>query len=201
MEAQRGTSRPPRKAGKARELRNTDVVTWEIPGYGEVAQDPLTFFEKNEFLGLVATAIDKAIADGIDIEGIATAVTFDDDTAKELRKHGIAAARDLPGVDKLIQAGMRVLAQTPSLMEDAYLVILSIPPADRDFVRGYLAQIDDDTGFGILDTFLRQNLTTLRDFALRWWEQVTGANQRLTPEKTEKTVTAESTEPTPTSND
>ncbi len=190
MAAQRGTSRPA-KAG--RELRNTDVVNWDIPGYGEVAQDPLTFFEKNEFLGLVATAIDKAIADGIDIEGIAQAVTFNDETAQELRKRGIAAARDLPGIDKLIQAAMRVLAQTPDLLEDAYLVVLSIPPADRDYVRPFLKQISDDTGFGILDTFLKQNLTVLRDFVMRWWEQITGANQRLSPETTETTPSPDST--------
>jgi hypothetical protein len=43
------------------------------------------------------------------------------------RQRGIAAARDMPGMDKLIQVARA--AQTPDLLEDAYLVILSIPPA------------------------------------------------------------------------
>jgi hypothetical protein len=192
MSSQRGTS----AKSKRGELRPTDVRTWEIPGYGEVVQDPLTFFEKNEFLGLVASAIDRAIADGIDIEGLATVLQMDDQTAALLRKQGWAAAQNLPGVDKLIQAAMRIVAASPQLLSDAYLVALSIPPHQREVARIGLEQIDDDTGFGILDLFIKQNATVLRDFAMRWWEQVRGTNRRISeaePEAEPAASTATST--------
>jgi hypothetical protein len=169
---------PPAKATAA--LRNTDVRTWDIPGIGAVTQKPLTFFEKNEFLGLAARALDQTLSKGMDLDGIMQALSFDDEAVAAVRS-GQASIKSMPKVDELLGAVTRLFSAVPELLEEAYLIMLGFPPENRDRVRAFLRQIDDDTGFGIFEAFVEQNASTLVDFGKRWWAQLTTAQQRLAP--------------------
>lgn len=169
---------------RSAKLRHTAVRTWKIPGFDEeFIQDPLTFFEKNEFLALVATGLENAVASGMDLEAVLTVIGMDrkkfaDMTTGKLTWETAAAAS---GILNLIT---RVISGAPRLLEDTYLLALSVDPADWEKVRLGLRQIDDETGFGILETFVEQNATTIRDFLPRWRKQLDTMQAKLMPTPT-----------------
>jgi len=164
-------------------LRNQESKEWEIPGFDEpFVQDPLTFFEKNEFLALVGMALDDMVASGADITAILTLIGMSEQDLKKMMEG------DLEGIDVSFMAGSlfnvitRLITQAPRLLEDLYLIALSVPPEKRQQVRDHLREIDDDTGFGILETFVEQNTTTIRDFFPRWRALLSSTMQKLAPE-------------------
>ena len=164
-------------------LRNQDVKEWAIPGFDEpFVQDPLTFFEKNEFLALVGQALDDVVATGADLTAILSLIGMSEDDLKKMM------SGDLEGIDVTFMAGSlfnvitRLITQAPRLLEDLYLIVLSVPPEKRQAVRDHLREIDDDTGFGILEMFVDQNATTIRDFFPRWRALLGSTMQKLAPE-------------------
>ena len=164
-------------------LRNTDVKSWTIPGFEEpFVQDPLTFFEKNEFLALIARALEDGLAGGADIESLMMILGMDEKKLKALLA-GEASGDDLGYLaTSLFNVLTRLITTAPRLLEDLYLISLSVPVEKREQVRVHLRQIDDDTGFGILETFVEQNTTTIRDFFPRWRELLAGTMERLRQE-------------------
>lgn len=161
-------------------LRSQQAKSWKLPGFDDpFVQDPLTFFERNELLGLVADTIDQVIREGGDMAGLLSALELDEVSMARLRR-GQVTAESLQAAN-LIGLVAKLAARAPKLLEDVYLLALSVPPEHRDAVRAALLQIDDDTGFGIFETFVDQNLETLQTFAVRWWEQGRRAIQRTQP--------------------
>jgi len=150
-------------------LRDTDVKSWSIPGFDEpFVQDPLTFFEKNEFLALVADALEDSLAGGADFDAVLALLGMDEAQLKKVMAGDIQDLRFL--ASSLFNVIIRLIRRGPDLMEDLYLIALSVPVARRQMVREHLREIDDDTGFGILEAFVEQNTTTIRDFLPRWRE-------------------------------
>lgn len=169
-------------AAKAPSLRNTKIKQWQIPGYDEpFVQDPLTFFEKNEFLALVAGALEDALAGGADIDAILAIVGLSDEQLKGLME-GRFEGNFMTLASSLFNVVTRLVTSSPQLLEDLYLIALSVPPVKRDAMRENLRLIDDDTGFGILETFVEQNTTTIRDFFPRWRVLFTSMAEKLRPE-------------------
>jgi hypothetical protein len=149
-------------------LRNASAKNWKIPGFDEpFVQDPLTFFEKNEFLALVARALEDSVAGGMDLDAVLTLLGMDEAQLKGLVT-GDLGGDALMLASSLFNVITRLVASGPTLLEDLYLIALSIPPEKREDVRPRLRMIDDDTGFGVLETFVEQNTTTIRDFFPRW---------------------------------
>ncbi len=167
------------KAPSARRLQAVKAEKWNVPGFDEpFVQDPLTFFEKNEFFGLVARAVEEVVYTTGDLTALVTMLGISDDQITDIRK-GKVDPELIMATPQMIGVLSRIVASVPQLMEDMYLLILSVPLEKRETVREGLRQIDDDTGFGILDTFVDQNAGTLRDFFPRWRELVTKTMERM----------------------
>lgn len=162
-------------------LRPTSVKTWTI-GEVQYTQDPLTFFEKNEFLGLIASGIDRALMLGLDVDALFSLLSLDRDTIDGIRQGNIDFTK-LPSIPSLISVFTRLFSLVPDVLEEAYLILLSVPRADWVEVRAALRTIDDETGFGILDAFIEQNARTLADFLPRWRDQISTAATKLMPPK------------------
>jgi len=169
-------------------LRPTAVRQWNIPGYDEpFVQDPLTFFEKNEFLALVSGALEDALAGGADIDAVLAILGLSDEQLKGLME-GKFEGDYMTLVTSMFSVLTRLVATAPRLLEDLYLIALSIPPENREKVRTDLRRIDDDTGFGILETFVEQNTTTIRDFFPRWRELFVSMLEKLRPAEDTSTI-------------
>lgn len=165
------------RRGATKTLRRQEAKQWTLPGFPEpFIQDPLTFFERNELLGLVAATLDEVVSKGGDMAGLLSAMELDEVSVARLRRGQISG--EALQAANLIGMLTKLLSQAPRLLEDVYLLALSIPPEHRDGAREALRQIDDDTGFGIMETFVDQNAETLRTFVGRWWEQLSRAMQR-----------------------
>lgn len=159
------------KAASSRtsQLRPAAGVQRTLPGYGDVVQDELTFFEKHDLLNMVADAIDNALADGLDLGALVASIDVPDDVRERVRQGDLDP--------KIMQAWLtsgrdlvRVFHKLPGLLMDVYMLALSLDPKDEP-ARAALRQIDDDTGFAIMDTFMEQNGQTVADFFKRWTAQ------------------------------
>lgn len=148
-------------------LRPDPGKVWEIPGFGPVVQDPLTFFEKGDLFALGADTITKALDSGMDVQALMASFDVPDDVRTKLRDgdidSGLLANWQIAGRDLLKLAPM-----FPEALMDLYVLALSIEPDREAAARVALRGIDDDTGFGILETFVAQNGSTLADFFKRW---------------------------------
>lgn len=162
---------PPKGAtARSRELRNDSFKKWNLPGFDEpFLQDPLTFFEKNEFLGIMGSAIEAAMENGADIYGVASLLGMSDEDMAKIQKGEIDFAM-LPAAQGMLSILTRVMRVAPRIVQDIYLLALSVAHERWEEVRPALLQIDDDTGFGILETFIEQNAETIKDFLPRWVE-------------------------------
>lgn len=156
-------------ASRSTKLRTQSVKEWALPGFDQpFVQDPLTFFEKNEFLALVAEALEDSLAGGADLDAVLALLGMSEAQLKKVMSGDIQDLRFL--ASSLFNVVVRLIRRGPDLMEDLYLIALSVPPVERSKVREHLRLIDDDTGFGILELFVDQNTTTIRDFLPRWRE-------------------------------
>lgn len=168
-------------------LRNTSVKSWEIPGFDEpFVQDPLTFFEKNEFLSLVARALEDVLMSGADLDAVLTIVGMSEEDLRVLMEGQSQADLGML-TNSLFNVITRLIGFAPRILEDLYLIALSVPPDRREAVREHLRLIDDDTGFGILETFVEQNATTIRDFFPRWRALLGSTMEKLRQEEADAT--------------
>jgi hypothetical protein len=151
---------------------------WQIPGFDQpFVQDPLSFFERNELFGVLAAALDRALGDGQDIASLISSLDIDEVTARRMLQGGVT--RDVMATANLVTPLLGLVSSYPDLLQDIYLIALSVPKSQRELVREGLVQIDDETGFGIFDAFVDQNAEDLKRFALRWWESLSRAYQRI----------------------
>lgn len=178
------------------ELRESSPTVWTI-GDGEnkveLVQDKLTFFEKNEFLGIVSRAVDGVLQEG-GMQGLLGAMSISQDTFKEFASGNVSFENMTEAMD-MITLLLKLLGKAPMLMEDAYMVALSIDPRDRDRFRRWMrANLDDDTGFGIFETFIVQNERTLREFLPQWIARFKMARETLYPDLRPNSDTPTSTD-------
>lgn len=161
-------------------LRPTGVKTWTLPGLDEpLKQDPLSFFEKNEFFGLISDSLDAGLRRGLDLRTLVEMIGLDQ--SEILDDKGQVDLSKLPPLDSMASVLLRLLSMTPEIMEEAYLIVLSVEAENRLEVRRALRRIDDDTGFGILETFFDQNSSAIAAFLPRWKAQLTKAMDLVKP--------------------
>jgi len=178
--------------GPSSRLRNTQAKTWTIPGYDDpFVQDPLTFYEKNEFFGLVGRAVEEMVMTTGDVTALLSLFGMSDETVEKIRKGEIDVSL-LDQLPYIVGALSRLLAAVPGMLMELHLLALSVPPEKQREVRDGLRQIDDDTGFGITQTFVEQNIETMRDFLPRWRDLLTATLTGLS--------TTSTPDPSPTSN-
>lgn len=170
------------------QLRPDPGVVRDLPDYGSVLQDPLTFFEKGDLFALGASVINKALESGMNVPALIESFNVPDDIREKLRKGEVSgdllANWQMAGQDLL-----RLAPMFPEAVMDLYLLALSIPDDRADEATAALRQIDDDLGFGILETFVEQNGATLADFFTRWAKQFKGATGLL-PQTSDATPTS-----------
>jgi hypothetical protein len=186
------------------ELRPLNVREWMLPGWANqdgpipIVQDPLTFFEKTEFVGLIAKVIDRAFTNGMNLTAIAGSLNIDPETVTGLRAGSFSVA-DLPAAEEIVRVFVKLFSEAPELLEDLYMIALSFPPSLRGTherpgrARVAIRGMDDEMGFGVMETFVEQNASALAAFTMRWWEQIQRHMARIRPGET--TETTETTEP------
>jgi hypothetical protein len=166
------------------ELRDAQPTVWTIgdgPNKVELVQDKLTFFEKNEFLGIVARAMDNTLQSG-GLQGLFGAMSISQETLRAFAAGDVSAGSMVEAAD-MVTLMLKLIGSVPDLLEDAYMVVLSIDPKRRESFRAWMrVNLDDETGFGIFETFIVQNERTLRDFLPQWIARFKMARETLYPE-------------------
>ena len=97
------------------ELRPQTAREWRIEGWEQpIIQDPLTFFEKTEFVGLIAKVIDRAFTNGMNLTAIAGSLNIDPDAVGELRV-GNFSVSNLPAAEELVRVFVKLFSEAPEL--------------------------------------------------------------------------------------
>lgn len=164
-------------------LRTVSVQIWKVGGK-EFEQDPLTFFEKNEFFALVSRLIERAVEQGLDARAILELIGTDDATLRKVQK-GEMDFTMLPLATSIVGIIGKLGGMAADILEEAYMIFLSVPLAERFEARDALRQMDDETGFSMLETFIEQNAESLKDFLPRWGKLFKTASQTLRPSTSE----------------
>lgn len=144
-------------------LQPTTAKVWEIPGVGAVEQRPLTFFTKTEFFGLLADEVDRMLQSGADLESLING--FRESGTADAILSG-AAAGDA-AYKSMLQLITKLVSDAPGLLEKSFCIWFAVDHAARPAFAVGLRQIDDETGFGIIETFIEQNGKALSDFFKR----------------------------------
>ena len=116
-----------------------------------LVQKPLTFFGKIEFFSVLGKAVEKVINDGgsiVDLIGSENPLASDEQDA-----------------EVFIKAVARVVQYVPEMLGDLYCIVLNVPRGQREDIKVRLEnELDDDQGFGILETFVDQNWEVMANF-------------------------------------
>jgi hypothetical protein len=117
-------------------------------------QKPLTFFGKIELFSVLGKSIEKIINDGGSIVDLIGGVGSD-----------VPLATDEQDAEVFVKAVSRIVQYVPEVLGDLYCVILNVPRGKREEVKERLEnELDDDQGFGILETFIDQNWEVMTNF-------------------------------------
>jgi hypothetical protein len=122
--------------------------------------------------------IENSIAGGAELDAVLALVGMSDENVQKIKKGEVDISM-LPPLDDTIRVLTRFITATPEMLEETFLIALSVAPEDKFDMRPHLRQISDETGFGILDAFVEQNAHTLVDFFGRWRELVTNLVQKV----------------------
>ena len=156
-------------ATKAATVETTDPVETLDPvteekfiqlGEGDTAlvfeQKPLSFFGKIEFFSLVGKAVEKVLSEGTTLGELLDVPNYDS---------SVPLASSASEADVFIKALSRVVQNAPEILSDLYCVILAVPRAQRAYVSQRLeAELTDEQGMEILDTFIDQNWEVMVSF-------------------------------------
>jgi hypothetical protein len=143
-------------------------------------QTRLNYFPKIELYGILGRAVKIVLeADaGVDV---ATLMDMTNPRAviNQLQSR-LPGAEDAPSVEdnasrevdamKILAAFAQVISIAPDLLKEAYCVILNIPDGQhREWAMNHaLVNIDDETGFDILETFIDQSWDSIENFFTQW---------------------------------
>jgi hypothetical protein len=158
----------------------------------EFTQKPLSYFAKLEFFGLLGGAIEQVMSgpDGMTVDGMMQSVL------------GVGST----DLDVFVAGISRLAQHVPGLMEDCYCIWIGVPVGEREFVKYLWTQpvgeggMSDEDGFGILETFIDQNVQSLKDFfvlrapglAKRASARLSGESLQSKPSKPTRRRTAKS---------
>lgn len=129
-------------------------------------QKPLSYLRKMQFFALVGATVRQVIATGE--AGALSEVLGSSGTLGE--RAATLAGEDFADAESFISLASSLAIYVPDFLEQAYCVILNVPPADRDWVKAYLEEDEENGGLSdedhrtILQTFIAQNYEALRNF-------------------------------------
>lgn len=114
---------------------------------------PLSFFGKIEFFSIMGKAVETVLSEDVSVTDL-----LDRDGDLPLK----SAVSD---ADQFIVTISKIVQYAPEILLDLYCVILSVPKNIRGEVKEYIEEnLDDETGFKILDVFIEQNAELMLDF-------------------------------------
>lgn len=139
----------------------TEVAGWEKT----YKQRRLSALPRLDFIRIVGSALDKAMADG-------------QMSVQQLAEAAGAAQGGLSGInigtaDVFIRIIARLAMAAPELINDIIMLALGVPRGERPIVEIILNQpeeedgsggLSDDDFFGIAETFVNQNAKAINDF-------------------------------------
>lgn len=146
-------------------------VSVEIPGIAVVTQKPLTYFGKLEFFGVLGKALQDIMKSGVSVNDLLASLNVDPETEADMRS-GNFDMTTFTSFDNLIQIVSTLATAAPQTIKELYLLALGFDRKDWVAVAPHLDQMDDETGFLILQTFVDQNGNALQDFFAQWWVTV-----------------------------
>lgn len=132
-------------------------------------QKPLTLFGKMQFFQHVGRTLDEAMKgeNGLNVNSIFGA----DATVGELN------AQDFGDLDSFLNLVSKIAGYAPDFLKECFLIWLRVPKGEREWAYNALDEIDDETGFEIVERFIDQNWEAIDRF---FSEQVPGLFRRVT---------------------
>ena len=151
---------------------------WEIAGK-EYVQDELTFFEKSDLADIVLDAMEVGVRSDEQLQDLLSSIgELRSPDGREAILSLVDEGTITPEVLKIGKnIGLvvyRIMRRTPDSIQRLYAIALSVPSEDQEDFFKDLRTIDDETGFGIFDTFVAQNKDSLQDFGRRLWKAMVG---------------------------
>lgn len=129
-------------------------------------QRPLGYVPRMRFMALLARTMTKAIEGGSTIEDLIS-------EAQGLRGRRLTT-EDLQDVGSVLPVVLRLVADVPDFLVDAYILLLDVPQGDRRWFREVMEQsyipeaeqwgLTDDQGIEIIEVALDQNFEPIREF-------------------------------------
>lgn len=128
----------------------------------EYVQEPLSYFAKMEFFGLVGEVIDKAVSgeDGLKVSSL-----FDMPT-----RGGQLSAADFRDADTFVQAVGKLLTYAPDFLQKCYCIWWGVPEYERSWVIEVISRspaqggLSDREGMEAVEIFIDQNWEALEAF-------------------------------------
>ncbi len=132
-------------------------------------QKPLTYFKKMQFFQLVGRTLDSAMKgdDGLNVNTIFNAGP---QSVNDL------SSEDFADLNSFLGMVAKIAAYAPDFLKECYVVWLGVPANERAWARDALDEIDEDTGFEIIERFIDQNWEALEGF---FTERVPSLLQRV----------------------
>lgn len=135
-------------------------------------QRPIGFGAKIEFYKLLSEALRDAVngPGGVSVGSIISALP-DMVAGEEVTAESVLA--NVGSVDTLIGGILPLLVQAPDFVDELIVLALGVPSYERSIVKILMNDtvenggLTDDQGQRILDTFIDQNATAMRDFSKR----------------------------------
>jgi hypothetical protein len=149
-----------------REITLTGAAGSEVEGWSKTyKQRRLSALPRLDFIRIVGSALDKAMADG-------------SMSVQQLAEAAGAAGGGFSGInigtaDVFIRILARLAMAAPDLVNDVIMLALGVPLGERPIVEIILNQpeeedgsggLSDDDFFGIAETFVNQNAKAINDF-------------------------------------
>lgn len=126
----------------------------------------LSFIEKHELIARLAVTLDELLMRGVNLLGMldSIGVKLDDpstlkDFGGKVKENGIEAF-----TREILQIIMRLLAMSPGLMEDVFLICLKVDPISHDYYRPAMRSMPDEQGFFLLERLIEINREHFVDF-------------------------------------
>jgi hypothetical protein len=147
----------------------------------EFALADLSFVEKHELLARLATTLDELIMQGVNLLGMLESVGIHLDDPDSLKQFAGKVRSD--GIEmftrEILQIAMRLVAMSPGLLEDIFLICLKVNPIEYEYHRQTVRQMDDQQGFYLLQRIIEVNREHFVDFISRYGKFFEPLTQKL----------------------
>lgn len=119
-------------------------------------QRPLSFIGKLEFFGLLGSALQNAMKDGVGLNEV-------------MKMQQTMTAED-SSFDEILAVIAQLAQHVPDLVLDSYCSSMAVPQGERPWVKDVWSKseaeggLSDEDGIEILEIFVEQNTEALKDF-------------------------------------